>query len=130
MTQWERVKEIRKYHDLTLEKFGKKLGVGKTAISNIENGNRNLTEQMIKAICREFDVNEDWLRTGEGEMFENLTDQQKIMKYAGLLLKDTDSVVASAIKTFLVTYGQLDDTSKSVLNKIVLQYIENWKGGQ
>lgn len=130
MTQCERVKEIRKYHDLTLEKFGKKLGVGKTAISNIENGNRNLTEQMIKAICREFDVNEDWLRTGEGEMFEQLTDQQKIMKYAGLLLKDTDSIVANAIKTFLVTYEQLDDTSKAVLEKIASQYLENWKGGR
>lgn len=130
MTQCERVREIRKYHDLTLEKFGNKLGVGKTAISNIENGNRNLTDQMIISICREFDVSEEWLRSGTGEMFERLTDQQKIMKYAGLLLKDTDSVVASAIKTFLITYGQLDDTSKAVLNKIVLQYIENWKGGQ
>lgn len=127
MTQCERVREIRKYHDLTLEKFGNKLGVGKTAISNIENGNRNLTDQMILSICREFDVSEEWLRSGNGEMFERLTDQQKVMKYAGLLLKDTDSVVASAIKTFLVTYGQLDDTSKAVLNKIVLQYMENWK---
>ena len=53
MTQSERVKEIRKTLDLTMEKFGEKLGVGKTAISNIESGNRNLTEQMSKAICRE-----------------------------------------------------------------------------
>ena len=48
MTQGERIKEIRKSLDMTLEKFGEKLGVGKTAISNIEKGNRNLTEQMAK----------------------------------------------------------------------------------
>ena len=59
MTQGERVKEIRKTLDLTMEKFGEKLGVGKTAISNIESGNRNLTEQMSKSICREYNVNYD-----------------------------------------------------------------------
>ena len=48
MTQGERVKEIRKALGLTFEKFGEPLGVGKTAISNIEKGNRNLTEQMTK----------------------------------------------------------------------------------
>lgn len=68
MTQGERVKEIRKYLNLTLEKFGEKLGVGKTAISKIEKNERSLTDQMAKSICREFNVNEHWLRTGEGDM--------------------------------------------------------------
>lgn len=72
MTQGERVKEIRKTLDLTMEKFGEKLGVGKTAISNIENNNRNLTEQMTKAICREYNVNYDYLMYGDGEMFDDL----------------------------------------------------------
>lgn len=126
----ERLKELRSVLGITLEEFGKKVGITRSAVGRLEKGERNLTEQMIISICREFDVSEEWLRTGEGDMFERLTDQQKVMKYAGLLLKDTDSVVANAIKTFLVTYGQLDDTSKAVLNKIVLQYIENWKGDQ
>ena len=72
MTQSERVKEIRKTLDLTMEKFVEKLGGGKTAISNIESGNRNLTEQMSKAICREYNVNYDYLMYGEGEMFDDL----------------------------------------------------------
>lgn len=72
MTQGERVKEIRKMLDLTLEKFGEKLGVKKGAISAIENNNRNLTEQMSKAICREYNVNYDYLMYGEGEMFDDL----------------------------------------------------------
>lgn len=72
MTQGERVKEIRKELDLTLEKFGEKLGVTKVAISNIEKGNRNLTDQMAKSICREYNANYDYLMYGEGEMFDDL----------------------------------------------------------
>ncbi len=126
----ERLKELRATLGITLEEFGKKVGITRSAVGRLEKGERNLTEQMIISICREFDVNEEWLRTGAGEMFDRLTDQQKVMKYAGLLLKDTDSIVASAIKTFLVTYEQLDDTSKAVLEKIASQYLENWKGGR
>lgn len=66
MTQGERVKSVRKSCNLTLAKFGERLGVTKTAISYVESDKRNLTEQMLKAICREFSVNEDWLRTGSG----------------------------------------------------------------
>lgn len=72
MTENERVREIRKSQNLTLEVFGARLGVGRAAISNIERGERGLTEQMKKAICREFNVNYDWLVYGEGEMISNL----------------------------------------------------------
>ena len=65
----ERIHEIRTTLNLTLEKFGKRLGVTKVAISNIEKGNRNVTEQMRKAICREYNVNETWLISGNGKMF-------------------------------------------------------------
>ena len=64
--------KIRKELGLTLEKFGESLGVSKGAISAIEVGTRNLTEQMAKAICREYNVNYDYLVNGEGEMFDNL----------------------------------------------------------
>lgn len=66
MTQGERVYAIRKKKQMTLEVFGEKLGVKKSAISKIEKGKVNLTEQMLLSICREFGVNEVWLRTGEG----------------------------------------------------------------
>lgn len=69
MAQGERIREVRNTLGLTLEKFGDRLGVTKVAISNIEKGNRNLTEQMTKAICREFNVDYMWLTTGDGEMF-------------------------------------------------------------
>lgn len=74
MTQNERVKEVRKSLGLTLEKFGERIGVTRGSMSNIENGNRNLTEQMTKSICREFSVDYMWLTTGEGEMFVESDD--------------------------------------------------------
>lgn len=74
MTQGERIKDVRNSLGLTLEKFGEKLGVTKTAISRIEKGERSLTEQMTKSICREFSVDYMWLTTGEGEMFVETDD--------------------------------------------------------
>lgn len=72
MTQGDRVKDVRKTLKLTLEEFGKKVGVTKQTVSRIENGINNLTDQMVKSICREFNVNYDWLMDGEGEMFSDL----------------------------------------------------------
>ena len=70
----DRIKAIRQSLNLTLEKFGQQLGVTKVAVYNIEKANRNVTEQMRKAICREFNVNYNWLVSGEGDMF-NQTDE-------------------------------------------------------
>ena len=72
MTNGERVSEVRKSLGLTLEKFGEKLGVTKTTISRIEKGVNNLTDQMAISICREYNVNYDYLMYGEGEMFDDL----------------------------------------------------------
>ncbi|MDE6365192.1 MAG: helix-turn-helix domain-containing protein, partial [Lachnospiraceae bacterium] len=63
----ERIKELRKELNLTLEKFGERLGIQKATLSKIENGTVSITERNIAAICREVNVNENWLRTGEGD---------------------------------------------------------------
>lgn len=83
MTRGERVREARKSLDLTLEKFGERLGVGKTAVSNIECGNRSLTDQMCKSICREFNISEDWLRNGTGNMFVDLSRDLQLARFFG-----------------------------------------------
>ena len=80
MTQGERIKHIRKHQKLTMEKFGNRLGVTKMTISRLESGSNNLTEQMSKSICREFNVNENWLKNGEGEMFVQ-TDEFDLNEY-------------------------------------------------
>lgn len=126
----ERIKKLRKALDLTQQKFANRLGVKRNTVGQWECGINALTDQVITSICREFDVNEDWLRNGEGEMFEQLTEKEKLMKYTGLLLKGSDSAVVSAIQALIITYEQLDDISKAVLEKIALQYIENLKKSQ
>lgn len=76
MTQGERVKEIRKSDkvNLTMEKFGERIGLKKSAVSLIESGKNSLTDANIKSICREFGVDYMWLTTGEGEMFVETDD--------------------------------------------------------
>ena len=82
----ERVREIRKNSRLTQTEFGNRLGVTPAAISGIESGTRNLTEQMLLAICREFGANESWLRHGAGDMFRPLpqTELDALLQKYGL----------------------------------------------
>jgi transcriptional regulator with XRE-family HTH domain len=91
LTQGERVKEVRKHFDLTLEKFGEKLGVTKQTISRIENGVNALTDQMAKSICREFNVDYIWLTTGGGNMFTEDDDQEFYARIDQLMDGESES---------------------------------------
>ena len=64
----QRIKTIRKSNNLTQTEFGKRIGVKGNTVTNYETGLRIPSEAVILAICREFDVSERWLRTGEGVM--------------------------------------------------------------
>ena len=99
MTQGERVKDLRKNLGLTLEKFGARLGVTKTAISKIEKGERNLTELMTKSICREFNVDYGWLTTGSGEMF--VDSDEDFLARVDAILVDENEDRRNMIKTLL-----------------------------
>lgn len=113
----ERIKKLRKTKGLTLEQFGLKVGVGKTAISNIEAGNRNVTEQMFKSICREFNVNEVWLRTGEGEMFIEITRDEQIATFVGSIQANEDDTFK---KRFISMLSVLDESEWEVLEKMAI----------
>lgn len=114
MTQGQRLHELRKSLNLTLEKFGKSLGVGKTAISKIENGENNLTDQMLLSICREYNVNEEWLRNGTGEMFIQLTRNQIITDFAGDIIKEDDTFK----KRLIEALAKLNENEWAVLEKL------------
>lgn len=64
-----RIKFLRKNSGLTQEKFAERIGLKQNSIALIESGKRNISDQTILSICREFGVREEWLRTGEGEMY-------------------------------------------------------------
>lgn len=70
----DRIKEVRKANNLTMEQFGKKIGLSKSAISLIEKGTNGTTDQTIQSICREFGISESWLRTGDGPMLDDTAD--------------------------------------------------------
>ena len=109
----ERIKQIRTSLNLTLEKFGERLGVTKTAISNIEKGNRSVTEQMFKSVCREYNVNPQWLATGEGDMFINTND---------ILLDKINDILTSedsTFKKFFLAIASLENEEKKVLNDLL-----------
>ena len=126
----ERLKKLRKTLDLTQQEFADKLGIKRNTVAQYEIGRNEPIDAVILSICREFNVNEEWLRTGKGEMFEQMTEQQKLLKDTGMLLKDKDSAIVNAIQSFIVTYEQLDDTSKATLEKIAQQFIDNLKKSQ
>ena len=112
----ERIKELRIALGLSGEKFGEKLGVTKVAISNIERGNRNLTDQMFKSICREFKVNENWLRTGEGEMFKPVNKNLQILEYFNDVAELDDT---SFKKKISLALAQLSDEGWQHLEKFL-----------
>ena len=79
----ERIKFIRKHNKLTQTEFGERIGVKGNTITGYENGLRVPSSAVITSICKEFLVNEDWLRTGEGEPFIQLTRDAQITKFVG-----------------------------------------------
>lgn len=122
MTQNERVKEIRKTLGLTLEKFGERIGVTRGSMSNIENGNRNLTEQMTKSICREFSVDYMWLTTGEGEMFVDTDDD--FIERIDRIMAGEDEARKNLFKFML----ELSDEDIAALDRLMKKAIRFSKG--
>ena len=113
----ERIRELRKGLNLTMEAFGERIGVSKSTISNIENGNREATEHMIKSICREFGADYIWLTTGEGDMFVESDDD--FMERIDRIMVSENEVRKNMIKTLLYA----SDTDIECLDSLINYYI-------
>lgn len=118
-----RIKELRKSLKKSQEDFGKILGLSKSGISEIEAGRRNVTEQHIIMLknCSEFNVNESWLRTGEGEMFlpvERETDIARLTMQ--LLTEESDSfknrLISALARLSEAEWEVIEKTFESVVN--------------
>lgn len=116
-----RVSNIRKTLNLSQEAFGNRLGVTGASISRIEKGERSITEQMILAMCREFNINEDWLRNGNGDMFLDFTEDEFARAAASL---SNDAFVRSLI----IEYWKLDDDSKKLFRDFIHRLSDNMRG--
>lgn len=114
----DRVKTVRQSLNLSQEAFGKALGVTKTAICGIEAGRRGLTEQMVKSICREFNVNYDWLKEGIGEIFAAVPETLVDELAQEFQLDDLD-------KRIILGYLRLSEADRGAIKRYVQNILEN-----
>ena len=95
----DRIKKIRKDKKLTQVEFGERIGVKGNTITNYENGLRNPTDAIILSICREFSVNENWLRTGTGDPY--LQPDDKLSSYLADIITGDDYFIKDLISAYM-----------------------------
>lgn len=128
----ERVRHLRKVSlNLTLEKFGERIGITTASLSNIENGKTNPSDQTIRSICREFGVREKWLRTGEGSMYVQLTpNEERAVFLAGITAGESSPEVNAFIDALKATPNDDLKTVIAFIGRTYDAYQENLKNSE
>ncbi|URN84988.1 LexA family transcriptional regulator [Acetobacterium wieringae] len=116
----DRLNLLRKTLKLNQNDFGKKLGVTNTAISKLEKGERNFTEQMILSICREFNVSEEWLKNGTGEMF---VKRSPALSQFEQIIEDFDLEDLVKVREFMDMLIKVKEGSKIIQIRDHIEYI-------
>lgn len=122
----ERIKELRKALGLNQTEFGEKIGIKQGSVAGYESGVRTPLDSVILSMCREFNVNEEWLRTGKGEMFLPVPEEDEVASYVAELL-EPDNPFTELIVQIMRTYSQLDSKSQEVLLEFSRKLKENIK---
>lgn len=123
-----RIKALRKAEGLTLEKFGERIGITASSCSTIESGKSNPSEQTIRSICREFRVREEWLRSGEGSMYMQLTpDQERAVFLASVTVGESSPEVNAFIDALKATPNDDLKTVIAFIGRTYEAYQENLK---
>lgn len=86
----ERIKQLRKQLKINQSEFGSRIGISRDTIANIEGNRIEIKDIYVLSICKEFNVNEDWLRTGEGEMFNQSDEDEELAAIVGRVLAGED----------------------------------------
>ena len=110
----KRIREIRKFYHLTQTELGQRMGISNTAVSKLESGENNVSEKNIMVLHNILNINEDWLRTGQGHMLDNI-------KAATMLSKSNDEL---AMRT-VIEYWKLDDKSKKAVWDFLERLMKN-----
>lgn len=111
----DRIKEVRKALGLSQAEFGSRVGVKGNTVGNYEIGLRTPSDAVIFSICREFKVSETWLRTGQGEMFIQMDEDQELDYILGQISASADDT----IKRIIRAYWRLDDAEKAAVRKLI-----------
>lgn len=117
----ERIRLLRKHLGLTANAFGEAIGIVRSAVSNIESGRRQPTNQLITSICREFNVNETWLRTGEGEMFNEMDREEQIAYYLGDIFSEPGDTFK---KRLVAALAAMDESEWAAVEAFARKLVE------
>lgn len=117
-----RVKKVRLRKGISQEQFGEIIGIKKAAVSKIENGENSLSKGNLLAICRQFNVNKEWLINGNGEMFTPKSKEDEIRNFFENAIS-SDSDIAKIQRKFISTLVSLDEEEWIVLDRFMKHYI-------
>lgn len=119
-----RIAQLRKNRGWTQDTFAEEMGISKNYVSLIENGKKIPSDRLVSDICREFGVNEKWLRDGTGDMYDVPDDE--IASVVSELLEE-DNPFYELIIGIMKTYQGLDNKSQELLKKLGKQLLDNLK---
>ena len=117
-----RVKKVRLRKGISQEQFGEIIGIKKAAVSKIENCENSLSKGNLLAICRQFNVNKEWLINGNGEMFTPKSKEDEIRNFFENAIS-SDSDIAKIQRKFISTLVSLDEEEWIVLDRFMKHYI-------
>lgn len=125
-----RIKELRKALKLNQAEFGDRIGLKQSAVANYESGTRSPLDAVISSICKEYKVNESWLRTGEGEMFVSRPEEDILMDF----VNDVSIGGNEFKKRFISAIAQMDDKTwdhfEKWLNEFLAKYLPEKQNDQ
>lgn len=119
-----RIKEVRKAKGLSQAAFGAPFGANRDMINNVENGRAAVSDIMIASICRTYGVNERWLRTGEGEMFVQISRDEEVMAFVGDVMRGEED---NFRRRFLLALSRLPEERWADIEAFALQIAEENK---
>lgn len=115
-----RIRELRKVLEMTQNDFAIRIGLTQNTITKYETGLRSPSNQIVISICREFNVNEDWLRTGKGDMFNPMSEDEELDLYIGRISGSEDKFKKNLLKALC----KLSEDEWNVLKKIISEMKE------
>lgn len=116
----KRIGKLIESLDIKKVRFAERIKIDQSYVSQLINGRRNPSNRIIADICREFGVNEEWLRTGNGEMFQDFTEDE-FSKAAAPLSNDP------FIRSLIVEYWKLDEDSKKLFRDFIHKLSDNMR---
>lgn len=119
-----RIVQLRKSREWTQDRFAEEMGISKNYVSLIENGKKVPSDRLVSDICREFGVNEIWLRDGTGDMYDVPDDE--VASVVSELLEE-DNPFYELIVGIMKTYQGLDSKSQELLKNLGKQLLDNLK---